>query len=102
MFVFKQKTAYEMRIRDWSSDVCASDLPARVGTASSRPATAGSVAVRSGDNLFRIARRNAVADASIYQMLVALWRANPQAFIQNNMNLELGRESCMERVCQLV
>src|SRR3546814_8924526 len=24
--VFKQKTAYEMRIRDWSSDVCSSDL----------------------------------------------------------------------------
>src|SRR3546814_15552895 len=26
-FVFKQKTAYEMRISDWSSDVCSSDLP---------------------------------------------------------------------------
>src|SRR3546814_7920391 len=25
-FFFKQKTAYEMRISDWSSDVCASDL----------------------------------------------------------------------------
>src|SRR3546814_5489406 len=25
--VFKQKTAYEMRISDWSSDVCSSDLP---------------------------------------------------------------------------
>src|SRR3546814_3226713 len=25
-FLFKQKTAYEMRIRDWSSDVCSSDL----------------------------------------------------------------------------
>src|SRR3546814_6260177 len=27
-FVFKQKTAYEMRISDWSSDVCSSDLMA--------------------------------------------------------------------------
>src|SRR3546814_7884521 len=27
IFVFKQKTAYEMRISDWSSDVCSSDLP---------------------------------------------------------------------------
>src|SRR3546814_5161746 len=27
-FFFKQKTAYEMRISDWSSDVCCSDLPA--------------------------------------------------------------------------
>src|SRR3546814_7814851 len=28
MFFFKQKTAYEMRISDWSSDVCSSDLSA--------------------------------------------------------------------------
>src|SRR3546814_5233479 len=27
-FFFKQKTAYEMLISDWSSDVCSSDLPA--------------------------------------------------------------------------
>src|SRR3546814_5245706 len=29
-FFFKQKTAYEMRISDWSSDVCSSDLMAIV------------------------------------------------------------------------
>src|SRR3546814_6269200 len=29
-FVFKQKTAYEMRISDWSSDVCSSDLASAV------------------------------------------------------------------------
>src|SRR3546814_17568148 len=28
-FFFKQKTAYEMRISDWSSDVCSSDLGTR-------------------------------------------------------------------------
>src|SRR3546814_14876383 len=28
--VFKQKTAYEMRISDWSSDVCSSDLHGRI------------------------------------------------------------------------
>src|SRR3546814_2160990 len=28
LFCFKQKTAYEMRISDWSSDVCSSDLSA--------------------------------------------------------------------------
>src|SRR3546814_8552478 len=28
-FFFKQKTAYDMRISDWSSDVCSSDLPDR-------------------------------------------------------------------------
>src|SRR3546814_5138383 len=31
-FFFKQKTAYEMRISDWSSDVCSSDLVAIVTT----------------------------------------------------------------------
>src|SRR3546814_1401499 len=29
-FFFKQKTAYEMRISDWSSDVCSPDLPADI------------------------------------------------------------------------
>src|SRR3546814_20826382 len=32
MFVFKQKTAYVMRISDWSSDVCSSDLSAVLAT----------------------------------------------------------------------
>src|SRR3546814_9780893 len=30
-FFFKQKTAYEMRISDWSSDVCSSDLDGGIG-----------------------------------------------------------------------
>src|SRR3546814_17207561 len=30
-FFFKQKTAYEMRISDWSSDVCSSDLQVLLG-----------------------------------------------------------------------
>src|SRR3546814_4215666 len=38
-FFFKQKTAYEMRISDWSSDVCSSDLSAG-GGGSSRPGRA--------------------------------------------------------------
>src|SRR3546814_5762764 len=33
IFFFKQKTAYEMRISDWSSDVCSSDLTAQAATA---------------------------------------------------------------------
>src|SRR3546814_10545270 len=39
-FFFKQKTAYEMRISDWSSDVCSSDL------ASVIPACSGGAVVR--------------------------------------------------------
>src|SRR3546814_2997916 len=30
-FFFKQKTSYEMRMSDWSSDVCSSDLPSLAG-----------------------------------------------------------------------
>src|SRR3546814_3494429 len=42
-FFFKQKTAYEMRISDWSSDVCSSDLDrvalrARYAARADRPA----------------------------------------------------------------
>src|SRR3546814_6352874 len=32
---FKQKTAYEMRISDWSSDVCSSDLDEKVASSAS-------------------------------------------------------------------
>src|SRR3546814_10778721 len=36
VFFFKQKTAYEMRISDWSSDVCSSDLRAHAEDAARR------------------------------------------------------------------
>src|SRR3546814_1562647 len=47
VFFFKQKTAYEMRISDWSSDVCSSDLlwwrkMSRVGTSSVEAINLGS------------------------------------------------------------
>src|SRR3546814_4209938 len=32
VFLCKQKTAYEMRSSDWSSDVCSSDLPKQTGS----------------------------------------------------------------------
>src|SRR3546814_2319783 len=43
LFFFKQKTAYEMRISDWSSDVCSSDLRADFDA---NPLTAHGVSVR--------------------------------------------------------
>ena len=63
--------------------------PASVGGKARAGASAGGATlnVKPGDTLYAIAQRNAVPGASIYQMLVALWRANPQAFIQSNMNL---------------
>src|SRR3546814_10390502 len=36
VFFFKQKTAYDVRISDWSSDVCSSDLKARIAVIGSR------------------------------------------------------------------
>src|SRR3546814_8278226 len=44
-FFFKQKTAYEMRISDWSSDVCSSDLARRVAAAGV-PHQPGAIALR--------------------------------------------------------
>src|SRR3546814_21057367 len=32
IFFYKQKSAYEIRISDWSSDVCSSDLPGTIAT----------------------------------------------------------------------
>src|SRR3546814_3767216 len=42
-FFFKQKTAYELRISDWSSDVCSSDLP---GDQAGRDHAAGGQRIR--------------------------------------------------------
>src|SRR3546814_7304881 len=57
-FFFKQKTAYEMRISDWSSDVCSSDLRVDVDERDVRRAVlrqhhrrrAADAAGRSGDD----------------------------------------------------
>lgn len=55
--------------------------------AASAPTTAvRSVRVRSGDSLSQIAGRNLSSGVSLDQMLVGLYRNNPQAFLSNNMN----------------
>src|SRR3546814_1111088 len=53
VFFFKQKTAYEMRISDWSSDVCSSDLPVR-GTwrIAARDSELGGVPIPKGKMVF--------------------------------------------------
>src|SRR3546814_5721273 len=43
LFCFKQKTAYEMRISDWSSDVCSSDLHAHLTMKGNHAAETGSM-----------------------------------------------------------
>src|SRR3546814_13942190 len=55
-FFFKQKTAYEMRISDWSSDVCSSDLRKRTPTIARAAAKARTPGSSTG-----IARQQVVA-----------------------------------------
>src|SRR3546814_301734 len=50
-FFFKQKTAYEMRISDWSSDVCSSDLLRRCAAPGAPALPRGRSA---GDTLLRL------------------------------------------------
>src|SRR3546814_16764975 len=55
-FFFKQKTAYEMRISDWSSDVCSSDLQQVVGVEERHDAAAegGPLTLGPGELLRRL------------------------------------------------
>src|SRR3546814_4937756 len=99
---FKQKTAYEMRISDWSSDVCSSDLlePLHRSGKTQADRVAADVLAVFDDGP---ARRPDVADR------IAFGRENPciEAVIcvgpvkQGNIVAErhqIGRASCRERV----
>ena len=57
--------------------------------ASTRPASgqgSRTYRVRAGDTLFKVASRMVEPGATVDQMMMALYRANPQAFIDNNIN----------------
>src|SRR3546814_5532012 len=93
-FCFKQKTAYEMRISDWSSDVCSSDL-AKVasGIAGQRKelfaqARQGGEHQRIGGALGEQRQRSHQRHAGLLNQLGEV--------------AEIGRASCRERVCQYV
>lgn len=51
-----------------------------------RPAASKTYRVRSGDTLYKVAARMKPAGVSTDQMMMALYRANPSAFIRNNIN----------------
>src|SRR3546814_7429019 len=55
-FFFKQKTAYEMRISDWSSDVCSSDLGETVLDPFFGSGTTGAVARKLGRHYIGLER----------------------------------------------
>src|SRR3546814_15173022 len=84
IFFCKQKTAYEMRISDWSSDVCSSDL---LGQEVSRD--------YEGRELLMVG----VLKGAIF-FLSDLMRALDVPCEVDFM--EIGRASCRERVCQSV
>src|SRR3546814_1715695 len=70
VFFFKQKTAYEMRISDWSSDVCSSDLlPYTVALVLSAIGWATLVGILLG--CFSAIRRNSLADKLIAVLSVS-------------------------------
>src|SRR3546814_5780689 len=109
-FFFEQKTAYEMRISDWSSDVCSSDLR-QIGSAHLAP--------RCPQPLERLRARHFVDevavdidqagsiiapfdDVRVPNLLVESLRSAGHAQRINRNVRQIGRESCRERVCQYV
>src|SRR3546814_1759990 len=66
-FCFKQKTAYELRISDWSSDVCSSDLAPLVGGIGGHPrvARAGTLAVAAASLAAIVAVFGAIAPRAV-------------------------------------
>src|SRR3546814_9825886 len=93
IFFFKQKTAYEMRISDWSSDVCSSDLPLVEPAREGREGQ-GDRAGKVLDGTFRRARGNAHPGDD---------QSDPRPFVERAERPgKIGRASCRERVCQYV
>src|SRR3546814_4564833 len=99
-FFFKQKTAYEMRISDWSSDVCSSDLGADRLTEDVGPASAPVGLFRQHDLSFRIRRLRFLA-RRLSETLEVEATAD-DAVIQKMHDAKIGRASWRERVCRYV
>src|SRR3546814_9453674 len=91
LFFFKQKTAYEMRISDWSSDVCSSDLDENLHVGEQYLA-----ALEMVEQAAR--RRDQHVDPAIEPLLLL---GKGDAADQERHG-EIGRASCRERVCQYV
>src|SRR3546814_20975280 len=97
VFVFKQKTAYEMRISDWSSDVCSSDLEG--GGERSHGASADDRARRAGLCRGDRHRRTKRQRQKLFRDAQDLPRYRSQ---DRQDGAEIGRASCRERGCQYV
>src|SRR3546814_9711069 len=71
-FFFKQKTAYEMRISDWSSDVCSSDLAVALANDTDYGLNA-SVWGGDLDNAIRVGRRIQSGNVNINDILATAY-----------------------------
>src|SRR3546814_5904601 len=88
-FFFKQKTAYEMRISDWSSDVCSSDLARGL-----RYTDFHSTPMCSPTRAALLTGRNS------HSVGIGHVAHSDPGF--PGYAMEIGRASCRERVCQYV
>src|SRR3546814_9854728 len=88
VFFFKQKTAYEMRISDWSSDVCSSDLV--IGEKRDVAMPFGKR--RDADHDFGQPVIKILAEAAVLDHLIEVLMSRTQ----------IGRASCRVRVGQYV
>src|SRR3546814_19129433 len=93
LFFFKQKTAYEMRISDWSSDVCSSDLIGHAAWASADPGIQFDTSINDWHTCPADGRINASNPCSEYMFL------DDTACNLASLN-PIGRASCRESVCQ--
>src|SRR3546814_1242204 len=96
-FLFKQKTAYEMRISDWSSDVCPSDLL--------DSGQRDGVEVGTGAGGERCLRRAVAVDQDQGALAAEAAQVGERAGLGRAARLraeQIGRASCRERVCQYV
>src|SRR3546814_2543496 len=93
VFFFKQKTAFEMRISDWSSDVCSSDLH--------HSGTSRRDLVRErGANCHEVASHRGHQVDAVVDVQGEVGRAHQRA--GQEASREIGRASGRERVCQYV
>src|SRR3546814_18553068 len=104
-FFFKQKTAYEMRISDWSSDVCSSDLPCRTAAAFYLLQDIFEEVIRTGDvapcGCVYIFLKRALYGGRSFQgygaMIVAGPYPVPRQRLRHSHKNQIGRASCGER-----
>src|SRR3546814_15340702 len=92
-----------MRISDWSSDVCSSDLPPR-SAAPAEPSESALLRMegkRKARNHFpQFLPRGDMTDAQFPQLpLVEQCKAGREKFAIDNALGQIGRASCRERVC---